>query len=142
MNQQAPASPVLFRSLISSRLVLGYMLILGTLAAVMAWYQVWAGTVILLITILLILHIFWNTDYRIEGNMLHIRSGLLYRKSIDISTISNISKSDSLISGPATSFNRLEIQYGKFDVVYVSPADQQAFVTALKSVNSTIDIRL
>jgi hypothetical protein len=142
MIQQTPAPPVRFRSLISMRLLLAYMLLLGVLAAGMAYYRVWPGVVVLLATMLFILHIFLNTEYRIDGNMLHIRSGLVYRKSIAINSIQRITKSDSLISGPATSFNRLELQYGKFDLVYVSPADQHAFANTLKAFNNTIDIRL
>ena len=56
---------------------------------------------------------------KIYDNILKIRNSFLYSKDIDIYEIKSITKSNSLISSPAAVFDRIELNYGKYDSVLV-----------------------
>jgi hypothetical protein len=102
-----------------------------------------AGLLLVLIIpiILFVVHLFFNTQYTITSKgKLEIRSGLYNYRPIDIKSIYRISTSQSLLSSPATSLDRLEINYGKNQRVLVSPQDKGGFVSALKKVNKKIEI--
>jgi hypothetical protein len=89
---------------------------------------------------------FWfNTWYDIEDDLLTCRSGLVIKK-ISISKIRFISKpkknySYSYIYMPlALSFSQIVISYNAYDDLSISPADNDEFVNALKSINPNIVI--
>ena len=94
---------------------------------------------ILIPTYAFILHMFLKTDYRIENNELKIKCGLLFNKIIDINEIKAVNKTNSLMSSPAPSFDRIEIKYGKFDEVIISPKDKITFIEDLTIINSKIE---
>ncbi|WP_100612921.1 PH domain-containing protein [Confluentibacter lentus] len=94
--------------------------------------------VILISSYLFILNIFLRTEYVIDNDVLKIKCGFLYRKSINIHEIKKISKTNSLISSPAPSFDRIEIAYGKFDILIISPKDKAAFAKDLTLINQNI----
>ncbi|WP_130936893.1 PH domain-containing protein [Hyunsoonleella pacifica] len=90
-----------------------------------------------------VLHLFLNTSYKIKGGFLIIKSGIFYKKNIRITEIKSISKTTSLLSSPAASLTkRIEINYGKFNNVIISPKNQSAFIEDLKKVNSEIKSNL
>lgn len=76
--------------------------------------------------------------YSIENDKLIIKVGLFKYKPIDILEIKEVSKTNSIISAPAASFDRIEIKYGQYDEVVISPNDQQGFVNELKRINPKI----
>ena len=85
------------------------------------------------------LSIFFGTHYTInENNELTVKCGMIYHSKVDISTIKSISKTWNPISSPAPSLDRIEIKYGKWDSVIVSPKDKQAFIQALQKINPNI----
>lgn len=49
-----------------------------------------------------------------------------------------VSKSSSIISSPAASFDRIEITYGKFDELIISPRHKTKFVKDLKKINPNL----
>jgi hypothetical protein len=71
-----------------------------------------------------------STYYDIQAGVLTIRSGP-FRWSVPISDITSVEASRSLLSSPALSLNRLEIQYGRGKTVLVSPKDIQGFRNAI-----------
>jgi hypothetical protein len=71
-----------------------------------------------------------STSYRIEGAILIISCGP-FRWNIPLSEIHRISSSRSVTSGPALSLSRLRIEYGRGQVVLVSPRDPEAFLQAV-----------
>lgn len=83
-----------------------------------------------------------GTVYSIENGKLIIKVGLFKYKPIDILEIKEVSKTNSIISAPASSFDRIEIKYGKYDEVVISPKDQSEFVDELKRINPEIIINL
>ena len=85
-----------------------------------------------------ILHIFLKTTYIVENKTLKIKCGFLFNKNILIDDIKGIKKTKNLISSPAPSFDRIEIKYGKFDEVIISPKDKVGFAKDLTLINPTI----
>ena len=86
------------------------------------------------------LHIFLTTYYVIEGGNLKIRSGFIYRLDVEISTIRKINESNSILSSPATSLDRLEIIFNKYDSVLISPKEKAAFIKMLLEINPNIEV--
>lgn len=85
-----------------------------------------------------ILLLFLNTQYTIDNKLLKIKCGVFSYKPIDIENIREISKTRSLISSPAPSFDRIEIKYGKLDHIIISPEDKMNFAIDLTKINPNI----
>lgn len=100
------------------------------------------GILLLLGTFAFILHMFLTTLYTIDNTKLKIKSGFFSYKPIDISEIKRITKTNNIISYPAPSFDRIEIQYGKFKSIILSPKEKLNFCKALKELNPEIKIVL
>ena len=86
----------------------------------------------------LILHMFFNTTYTIDQKMLHIRCGFFRYKPINIMNMKKISKSSSIVSSPAASFDRIEITYDKFDELIISPKHKLKFAADLQKINPNL----
>jgi hypothetical protein len=102
----------------------------------------WVGVAVLTSIMGFIFHLLTNTEYTIDGNKLNVRAGLLYRRIIDIGSITKIYETNNPISSPAASLDRLGINYKNGGSILVSPKDKQGFIAALKEVNSTIEVQL
>ena len=85
-----------------------------------------------------ITHMFFKTEYTVEEKKLKIRCGFFTYKPIEIDEIKEITKSNNIISSPAASFDRIEIKYGKFEEMIISPKDKFEFAKYLKSLNPNI----
>jgi hypothetical protein len=59
---------------------------------------------------------------------------------IDIFKITKIEKTNSILSSPALSLDRIRIRYNKYDEVLISPKVKKEFVDELLKVNPTIEI--
>ncbi|WP_051007971.1 PH domain-containing protein [Psychroflexus torquis] len=57
---------------------------------------------------------------------------------IGINDIKEITKSNTIISSPAASFDRIEIKYGKFQEMIISPKDKFEFAKYLTKLNPKI----
>lgn len=68
---------------------------------------------------------------------LRIVSGPL-RWAIPVAGITCVRPSHNLLSSPALSLDRLEVRYGKYDFILLSPADKAGFVAALAGLNPAI----
>ena len=90
-------------------------------------------------TIAFTLHIFFRTTYRInDKNELLIKCGFLHNSVVDILKIKSIHKTKNPISSPAASLDRIELKYGKWDSVIISPEDKIEFVNELLKINPDI----
>ncbi len=90
------------------------------------------------ICLVMIYDILFHTDYTIKGEKLHIRCGFLFRMDLQISRITEITHKSTILSSPALSAKRIGLKYGKKNWVYVSPQNQEDFISTLKSINSEI----
>ncbi len=98
----------------------------------------WSSFIILLLVDAFVLHLFLNTEYTIEDGQLKIKSGFFREKPIDILEIKEIKKTNSIISAPAASFDRIEIKYKTFNTMIVSPKNKTAFIKHLMEINPNI----
>ena len=89
-----------------------------------------------------ILYLFLSTDYTIDKGKLKIKTGFVYNKYLDIEKIKLITETNNPISAPAASFDRIEIHYGEFSSVIISPKDKIGFIKELMKINPNIDSKI
>lgn len=104
--------------------------------------QVLSILVFLLILYCFILHMFFQTVYTVENRELKIKMGFFSFRSININEIKKISKTNSILSSPAASFDRIEIEYGEFGSVIISPKRKLSFSRELVQLNPKIENKL
>ena len=102
---------------------------------------IWPAIGINLVVMIFILYLFASTHYTIDGNWLHVECGFLVRKKIEIGTIIRVSETNSLISGPAMSLDRLNVVYGTNKDILISPKDKSGFIEHLRHINPKIEVR-
>jgi Bacterial PH domain len=132
-----------YKSKIGLELAVPLMLIFGTvLFLTMSEKPSWIGVSILLPVMFFATHMFMTTNYTVTGDSLTIKCGFLFHKTIDIKTISKISETNNPLSSPATSLDRLEIIYGKFDSVLISPKLKKEFIDEIILINPMVEVVL
>lgn len=92
------------------------------------------------IALFMIYDMLLHTDYTIRGERLHIRCGFLFRMNLPISQISEITHKSTILSSPALSAKRIGLRYGKKNWVYISPKNQEEFISTLHSINPEIQL--
>ncbi|WP_339838923.1 PH domain-containing protein [uncultured Maribacter sp.] len=91
----------------------------------------------------LCLYLNFSTEYTItEAGVLKVKCGFFYNKQFDINKIRSVAKTGNLISSPAPSLDRIELTYGKFDLIIISPKDKFEFARELTKVNPRIENKL
>lgn len=132
----------IYKSKIGLELVIPLVLVFGTvLTLTISQEPSWIGIVILLPVILFVIHMFMTTDYTIDSDKLTVKCGFLYNKTIDIKAIKKITETNNPLSSPATSLDRLEINYGKFDSVLISPKQKSEFINDIKGLNPNVEVK-
>ena len=89
--------------------------------------------VILILSVILPLFLLWiwcTTFYILDEESLVIRYGP-FSKTIPLQSIRSVKKTRNPLSSPALSLQRIEIAYGKYDFVLISPKDRDAFIEIL-----------
>lgn len=84
--------------------------------------------------ILFICPIYFFTYYTFEESCLHIRCGLIVNIKINYNNIISFKESKSLVSSPAWSIDRLEIEYyenSRHNSILISPKRKQEFMDTL-----------
>lgn len=97
----------------------------------------WEGLYILLPTMAFVVHLYCTTYYIIENNWLTVRAGF-FKKKISITSVRKIVATNSILSAPALSMDRLELFYDGFESIVISPKDQEAFIKHIQQVNPAI----
>ena len=131
-----------FKSKISIGLVFFLVVVLGGMLLKLLYDGVWSVSILIFCQIIFIAHMFWTTFYIIGNEKLQIKSGFLINFSIDIQQIKKISQTNTIMSAPAVSFDRLEILYNKFDTVVISPKEKMQFIEAIKKINPQVEVKL
>lgn len=101
-------------------------------------YSLSIGPILLLLPSIFIGYHFVSTYYEIGNGVLRVKSGFLVNRSIPISSITKLEATKNPISAPATSFDRLEVFYNKYESVIISPKGKRAFIGHLKQLNPQI----
>ncbi|MFT6443223.1 MAG: hypothetical protein ACJASM_002782 [Salibacteraceae bacterium] len=100
-------------------------------------------TVVLFLSLSFILHVFYNTTYYInEKNQLLIKYGFIYNSTVEIADIKSIERTRNPISSPAASMDRIELKYGKWNTVIISPKDKKELLNAFLAINPKITVDL
>lgn len=129
-----------YRSKIGLELIIPLCMIFGAIGIAMIFGKARMGILFLLPVVSFVLHLLLTTYYVVEGHTLIIKCGFLYNLIVDINTIKKIRETNNALSSPAASLDRLEISYGKFDDVMISPKDKAGFINQLKSINHAIEV--
>ena len=82
-----------------------------------------------------------TTQYIINENQLVVKSTWIVNERIDISKITKVEKSNSILSSPALSLDRLLVRYNKYDEVLISPKEKIEFINELLKINPNIEIK-
>lgn len=89
------------------------------------------------------LYIIYGIWYEISDNQfLKVRAGIFYKIDVPIDKIHTIEKTNSILSAPASSMNRIEVKYNKFDSVVISPQHREMFIQDLLNINPNINVKL
>ncbi|WP_100011727.1 PH domain-containing protein [Lentibacillus sediminis] len=97
------------------------------------------GGVVGFIIIGYLIWIWFGTGYKIEGATLKVQFGG-FKWETDIEEIKTIRKVKNPFSAPALAMDRLEILYGKYDVMTISPKNEDKFIELLLNENPQIQI--
>ena len=128
-----------YKSKIGIGLVLILVIIFGSVGYIIA-NTVYNLPPILVTSAFFVLYLFLSTYYTIENEILNVRSGFLINMKINVNSIYKIVKSNSIMSAPAASLDRLKITYQQNQIVVISPKNKQDFVNELKSINTKIEV--
>lgn len=101
----------------------------------------WVGLLGLAAVVEFILILSKTTQYIIDENQLIVKSTWIVNERIDISKITKVEKSNSILSSPALSLDRLLVRYNKYDEVLISPKEKKEFIDELLKINPTIEIK-
>lgn len=131
----------LYKSKIGLELIIPIIIVLGVVLFITASEKPhWVGPIILLPIVLFIVHMFSKTYYVIDGNSLTIKCGF-FSTAVDVNTVTKISETNNPISSPALSLDRIEIAYGKFQSVIISPKLKNEFISDLIALNAAIEVK-
>ena len=126
-----------YRSKISYWLVALITLIILGVMVTMIVVKAFSALIIDMLIIAVFIHLFATTYYTITGNTLKVRCSFMVI-NIDIATITKIENTNSVLSAPALSMDRIEVFYNKYDSMVISPGDKAGFITRLKEMNPEI----
>ena len=102
----------------------------------------WIGYLGIVLCLLFIVFISKSTRYIISENKLIVKCMFIVNDKIEISKIRKIEKTNSILSSPALSLDRIDVFYNKYDEVYISPKDRYNFIKDLLEINHTIEIKV
>ena len=126
---------IIHRSKIGLEILIPIILVIGTVTTIMIINLVWVGLAVCGLVILLVANIYTGTYYKITAdNHLFIKCGFIETFDIEIKDIEWIKSTKELLSSPALSIDRLEINY-KGGRVLISPKDKKKFMDDLRKVN-------
>lgn len=97
----------------------------------------WLAAVLVLLIGAFLVYLLVSTRYTLTPQELLIESGPI-RKRVLLSSIVSITPSRNPISSPALSLDRLEIRYGTYDSVLISPAYTAGFLATLRQFNPAL----
>ncbi|MDT0161209.1 MULTISPECIES: PH domain-containing protein [Bacillus] len=100
----------------------------------------WIKIVVLWSVGFCLLWIWFKTGYTIKNDSLQIQSGH-YKKEIDISEIRSIRKTNNPFTAPSLSIDRIEVNYGKYNTIQISPKNLDGFISELKMKKPHIQIK-
>lgn len=108
--------------------VWGFIILITILMAINRVYPV---VILMLLLIIFIGWLFFGTEYRIGQGKLLISNGP-FRYTIPLSEIKEIRSTRNPASSPANSMDRLEVAYGQYKKIMISPANKANFIKIIQ----------
>lgn len=90
---------------------------------------------IVVISMLFVLQLMYSIRYIIDDKWFFVKYGHFYTQKFCIEDIKSIKKTRTILSAPAASFDRLELNFGNTSVV-VSPKDKIDFINTIKEISN------
>lgn len=91
---------------------------------------------------LFVIYLFYATHYTVYEQVLTIKSGFLFKASLNIDSIKRITRQRRhLLTGPGFSSDRLMIEYSAHDCVIIAPQLTETFIRHLQKINPSIEYR-
>lgn len=131
-----------YKSKISFVTVLPLLVVILMLVGIAISYHIWDPLIAAVPIFLFVTYLNRTTAYTIAGTTLNVRCGFLINTDVDINKIKSITKTNSMLSAPAWSTDRIEINYNTYDSVVVSPPDKVQFIADLRAINPQINVSL
>lgn len=99
--------------------------------------------IVLLLPVILLLWIYFDTYYALEDAKLYYRSAFL-RGNIEVHQIRSITQNTNMYVGlkPALAMNGMVITYNRFDKIYIAPESNTALINALLEINENIEVKI
>jgi TctA family transporter len=133
---------MVYRSKIGWSILLPVIILIGGLCIYYIVSQFWDALVVTLLVVGFISYLYNSTYTPLRAVFLNIHCGFFYNTDIDIATIKAVSETNSILSAPALSLDRIAIFYNLYDSIIISPPDKTAFIADLKAINNRIEVRL
>jgi hypothetical protein len=133
---------MVYKSKISPGILVMIIALIGGLSIFYIIEHIWSALAINLLVFAFIAYLYTTTYYTIIGGTLNVHCGFFYNTDIDIASIKSIAETNSVLSAPALSLDRIEIFYNKYDSIVISPPNKTDFIAALKTINDSIEIKL
>lgn len=129
----------IFKSKIDYWLV-GTMYLMTLIPTIPALLFAFSWILIVLVVILLAFAsaLIFNTKYIIENETLSIKCGFLPIEKYNIQHIRSIQTTNTIISAPATSLDRIEIRFDDRKTAVISPLDKHGFIECVCRINPAI----
>jgi membrane protein YdbS with pleckstrin-like domain len=106
--------------------------------------ETWITSGVAILYIGIISFLAYPVYYEITPSHLLIRSGLLLRYRIPLSSIESIQPTRSPLSSPAWSLDRLRIKYsksGRKQIIMISPKDKEIFLRHLVTMEPYLELK-
>ena len=93
-----------------------------------------------IISIGILIWIWFGTGYKIEDDLLKVQCGPFQWK-LNVKEIRKVRKVKSIFTSPALSIDRLDIYYGKYNLIRISPENESEFIDLLLKENPQIQLK-
>lgn len=142
LHSNQEGNKVVYPSKVGWELLLPIIIIYGFLIANSIDKASLLGFTILIGSLILLVVLFYSISYEVTSEVLTVISFFFIKKNILIKDITRIVESNNPISSPAASLDRLEVYYGKYSSVIISPKDKMGFIAHLKRLSPSIQVEL
>lgn len=131
---------MIYKSKISYGFIALLIVVLGGSTVLMITEALWIGLPAVLLAAAFFMYAIKSTCYIIQRSTLKVRCGILVHKSINVKSIRRVVETHNTVAAPATSLDRLCIEYNDYDTIHISPRDKHTFVRHLKEINPAIAV--
>lgn len=101
-----------------------------------------AGFIVIAVMWIFVNAVLFGIRYIVENDTLTVKVAGIRSGRYDLKTLQSVRKTNTFISGPAASTDRIRMDFCKRKSAVISPADRESFIELLKKINPEADINL